>query len=62
MVGTTRLSLVFYISPVVATLGGWLLLGELLSAKAVAGFGVIVVGLGIIGTPELAPLARRSRY
>ena len=28
----------------------------------VAGFGVIVVGFGIIGVPELAPLARRSRH
>ena len=27
----------------------------------VADFGVIVVGFGIIGAPELAPLARRSR-
>jgi len=60
--GATRLSLVFYVSPVVATLGGWLLFGESLSAMTVAGFGVIVVGFGIIGAPELAPLARRSRH
>lgn len=61
-VGATRSSLVFYVSPVVATLGGWLLLGESLSAMTVVGFGVIVVGFGIIGAPELAPLARRSRH
>ncbi|MFC7043441.1 DMT family transporter [Halonotius sp. GCM10025705] len=61
-VGATRSSLVFYVSPIVATLGGWLLLGESLSAMTVAGFGVIVVGFGIIGAPELAPLARRSRH
>ena len=61
-VGATRSSLVFYVSPVVATLGGWLLLGESLSPMTVAGFGVIVVGFGIIGAPALAPLARRSRH
>jgi len=61
-VGATRSSLVFYVSPVVATLGGWLLLGESLSAMTIAGFGVIVVGFGIIGAPELAPLVRRGRH
>ena len=61
MVGTTRSRLVFYVSPVVAALGGWLLFGESLSAMTVADFGVIVVGFGIIGAPALAPLARRSR-
>jgi len=59
--GATRSRLVFYVSPVVATLGGWLLLGEPLSAMTVAGFDVIVVGFGIIGAEELVPLARRSR-
>ena len=61
-VGATRSSLVFYLSPVVATLGGWLLLGESLSFLTVAGFGVIVVGFGIIGAPSLAPLAHRGRH
>jgi len=28
----------------------------------VAGFGVIVIGFGIIGAEELAPLARRGRH
>ena len=37
MVGATRLSLVFYVSPVVATLGGWLLFGESLSAMTAVG-------------------------
>ena len=31
------------------------------SAMTVAGFGVIVVGFGIIGSDALAPLSRRSR-
>jgi len=61
-VGATRSSLVFYVSPVVATLGGWLLLGESLSAMTVAGFGVIVVGFGIIGSDALAPVAGRNRH
>jgi drug/metabolite transporter (DMT)-like permease len=61
-VGATRSSLVFYVSPAVATLGGWLLLGESLSAMTITGFGVIVVGFGIIGSDALAPLARRSRH
>lgn len=61
-VGATRSSLVFYVSPVVATLGGWLFLGESLSAMTVAGFGVIVVGFGIIGAPSLVPLVRQGRH
>ena len=61
MAGATRSRLVFYVSPVVAALGGWLLFGESLSAMTVADFGVIVVGFEIIGAEELVPLARRSR-
>ncbi|MFB6178449.1 MAG: DMT family transporter [Halorientalis sp.] len=53
-VGATRSSLVFYASPVVATLGGWALLGESISATTVAGFGVIVVGFAVIGAETLA--------
>ena len=59
-VGATRSSLVFYASPIVATLGGWLLLGEALSATTVAGFGVVLVGFGIIGHASLAPVVRRA--
>ncbi|MFW6320803.1 MAG: DMT family transporter [Halohasta sp.] len=59
-VGATRSSLVFYVSPVVATLGGWLLLGESLSATTITGFGVVVLGFGILGHESLTPLVRRS--
>jgi len=59
-VGATQSSLVFYASPIVATLGGWLLLGEALSATTVAGFGVVLVGFGIIGHESLAPVVRRA--
>ncbi len=48
-VGAIRSSLTFYASPVFATLGGWLFLGEQLSGLAVAGFAVIVAGFTIIG-------------
>jgi len=59
-VGATRASLVFYVSPVVATLGGWLLLGESVSATTITGFGVVVVGFAILGHETLAPMVRRA--
>jgi len=59
-VGATRSSLVFYVSPVVATLGGWLLLGESVSATTITGFGVVVVGFAILGHETLAPMVRRA--
>lgn len=55
-VGAIRSSLVFYASPVVATLGGWLLLNEQLSGLAVAGFAVIVVGFAFICSPTIRPI------
>jgi drug/metabolite transporter (DMT)-like permease len=59
-IGATQSSLVFYVSPVFATLGGWLLLGEALSATTITGFGVIVVGFAIIGHKSLTPVVRRA--
>ncbi|MEA1931151.1 MAG: DMT family transporter [Euryarchaeota archaeon] len=59
-VGATQSSLVFYASPIVATLGGWLLLGEALTATTIAGFAVVLVGFGIIGHESLAPVVRRA--
>lgn len=59
-VGATQSSLVFYASPIVATLGGWFLLGEALSATTVVGFGVVLVGFGIIGHESLVPPVRRA--
>ncbi|WP_224449767.1 DMT family transporter [Haloprofundus salilacus] len=51
-VGAIRASLVFYVSPVVATLGGWALLGESISLSTVAGFGVIFAGFAILGSED----------
>jgi len=52
-VGAIRANLVFYVIPVVAALGGWALLGETISALAVAGFLVIFAGFAIIGSAAL---------
>ncbi|MFC7142520.1 DMT family transporter [Halosimplex aquaticum] len=52
-VGPIRANLAFYVVPVVATLGGWALLDETVSALAMAGFLVIFVGFAIIGSDSL---------
>ncbi|WP_415382454.1 DMT family transporter [Halosimplex sp. TS25] len=52
-VGPIRANLAFYVVPVVATLGGWALLGETVSALAVVGFLVIFAGFAIIGSASL---------
>jgi drug/metabolite transporter (DMT)-like permease len=59
-IGATHTSLVFYVSPIFATLGGWLLLGESLSMTTVTGFGVVVIGFAIIGHESLVPVVRRT--
>lgn len=59
-VGAIRGNLVFYIVPIVATLGGWALLGEAISALTIVGFATIFIGFAIIGhdpiTTELSQL------
>ncbi|MFC6719205.1 DMT family transporter [Natrialbaceae archaeon GCM10025810] len=52
-VGAISASLTFYVTPVVATLGGWLLLGESITATTVVGFAVIVLGFAILGREAL---------
>ncbi|WP_129112622.1 DMT family transporter [Halegenticoccus tardaugens] len=59
-VGAIRANLVFYVVPVVATLGGWALLGEGISAGTVAGFLTIFVGFAIIGGDAIAAALPRS--
>lgn len=59
-VGAIRSSLVFYASPAVATLGGWLLLSESLSSLAVVGFAVVVAGFAIASAGSLRPVLARS--
>jgi drug/metabolite transporter (DMT)-like permease len=61
-VGAIRGNLVFYVVPIVATLGGWLLLGEVLSARTLLGFAVIFLGFTILGSdPIVDALARLRR-
>lgn len=59
-IGATHTSLVFYVSPIFATLGGWLLLGEAISTTTITGFGVVVVGFAILGHESLTPVVRRA--
>ena len=59
-VGAIWGNLVFYVVPIVATLGGWALLGEAISALTIVGFVTIFLGFAIIGhdpiTRELSRL------
>jgi drug/metabolite transporter (DMT)-like permease len=58
--GAIRANLVFYVVPGVATLGGWALLGETVSATTVAGFAVVFLGFAVLGSdPLIAALRRR---
>ncbi|MFB6189564.1 MAG: DMT family transporter [Halapricum sp.] len=54
--GAIKSNLVFYVVPVVATLGGWALLGESISALTVAGFVVIFAGFAVLGSESLSSL------
>jgi drug/metabolite transporter (DMT)-like permease len=51
--GAIRANLIFYVTPVVATLGGWALLGETISALAVVGFLTIFTGFAVIGSESV---------
>ena len=51
--GAIRANLIFYVVPAVATLGGWVLLGETVSTVTVVGFVVIVAGFAVIGSRSL---------
>jgi drug/metabolite transporter (DMT)-like permease len=51
--GAIRANLVFYAVPVVAALGGWALLGELVSTLAVGGFVTIFAGFAVIGSESV---------
>lgn len=46
-IGAAELNLVGYLEPVVAATMGWLLLGQILDAQAVAGFATIFLGFGL---------------
>ncbi|UPM44461.1 DMT family transporter [Halocatena salina] len=51
--GVIHANLVFYVVPVVASIGGWTLLGESISGSAIAGFLVIFGGFAVIGSETL---------
>lgn len=51
--GAIRANLIFYVAPVVATLGGWLLLGETISALTVVGFLTIFAGFAVLGSESI---------
>ena len=53
--GPSELSLVSYLTPVVAAVSGWLALGEAITASTMLGFCVIAAGFALI---ELRPLHR----
>ncbi|PSP94492.1 EamA family transporter [Halobacteriales archaeon QS_4_62_28] len=48
--GAIHANLVFYVVPVVATLGGWALLSESVSGTAIAGFLTIFAGFAVLGS------------
>ncbi|MFH5801941.1 DMT family transporter [Haladaptatus sp. CMAA 1911] len=51
--GPIRANLVYYVIPLVATVGGAVLLDEQVSVYTVAGFLVVFVGFAVIGSEEL---------
>lgn len=55
-VGAIKSSIVFYISPVVATLGGWILLDESLSMNSIMGFFIIFLGFIIMAWKTIVPI------
>ena len=59
--GPIRANLVFYVVPVVATLGGWALLAEAIAPTAVAGFLTIFAGFAVLGSESVDLAAIRQR-
>jgi drug/metabolite transporter (DMT)-like permease len=51
--GAIRANLIFYVVPVVSTLGGWALLGETVDALAIAGFLTIFAGFAVLGSASI---------
>ncbi|QSG11420.1 Permease of the drug/metabolite transporter (DMT) superfamily [Halapricum desulfuricans] len=52
--GAIKANLIFYVVPAVATVGGWTLLGETISALTVAGFLTIFAGFALMGSESIA--------
>lgn len=51
--GAIQANLVFYVVPVVSTLGGWALLGETITSTAVVGFLTIFTGFAVLGSESV---------
>ena len=51
--GAIRANLIFYVVPVVSTLGGWALLGETVDALAIVGFLTIFAGFAVLGSESI---------
>ena len=51
--GATHANLVFYVVPVVSTLGGWALLGETVSPLVGVGFLIVFAGFALLGSESL---------
>jgi len=51
--GAIRANLVFYVVPVVSTIGGWALLGESVSALAIVGFLTVFAGFAVLGSESI---------
>lgn len=62
-VGASRANLVFYVVPLVATVGGAVLLGERVAPSALAGFLVVALGFAVLvsGSVDLPLTARVAR-
>ena len=56
-IGPTRLNLVGYLEPVVATLASWAVLGELVSPSTLVGFGVIFAGFAVLNWRQVRGFA-----
>jgi len=55
-VGAIKSSIVFYISPIIATIGGWILLNEPLSENSITGFIIIFTGFIIMEWSTIYPI------
>ncbi|WP_222918020.1 DMT family transporter [Natrinema sp. SYSU A 869] len=51
--GAISANLIFYVVPVVSTLGGWALLDETIDAVAIAGFLTIFAGFAVLGSEAI---------
>lgn len=59
-VGAIQSSLLAYVVPVFAALGGWIVFGDLLDPTTIAGFGIIIAGFGVLEWPTLRIAVERK--